>query len=61
MSEMTMNAADIMLFEAGDSWVGKCIAWLTNSTVSHSALYESEGKLIEMRSSGIEENKNLSS
>lgn len=57
MSEVTIKAADVMLFEAGDSWVGKCIAWLTNSTVSHAALYESEGKLIEMRSSGIQETK----
>jgi len=57
MSETTLNAADIILFEGDDGWVDKCIMWLTNSTVSHSALYEGEGRLIEMCASGIAESK----
>ncbi len=57
MSEMTLNSADIMLFEGDDGWIDKCITWLTNSTVSHSALYEGDGKLIEMCSSGVAENR----
>ncbi len=57
MSELTMHSADIMLFEGDDGWVDKCITWLTNSTVSHAALYEGEGKLIEMCASGIAESK----
>ena len=35
---ITMKPGDVIIFEAGDSWLSKCIAKLTNSTVSHAAI-----------------------
>ncbi len=39
MAKTKINSADIIIMEARDDWIGKSIAWLTNSTVSHAALY----------------------
>ncbi len=57
MKEANLRPADIIIFEAGDDWIGKSIAWLTKSTVSHAALYRPEGELVEMGMSGIGANK----
>lgn len=52
-----IQAGDIFLFEAPqESLLSRCIAALTNSTVSHTAVYCGENKIIEMGSTGIMEN-----
>ena len=33
-----LQSGDILIFEAGDNWLSKCIAKLTNSNVSHAAM-----------------------
>lgn len=54
----SVQTGDILLFEAPqDSLLSRCIAALTNSTVSHAAVFCGNGKIIEMGSSGIMENK----
>lgn len=53
MAESTFKPADIIIFEAGDDWLGKSIAWITKSTVSHAALYRPENELVEMGINGI--------
>ena len=50
---ITMKPGDVIIFEAGDSWLSKCIAKLTNSTVSHAAIRYSGDKMIEMGRNGI--------
>ncbi len=49
-----MKPGDILIFQAGDSWVSKCIAKLTNSDVSHSAMIYTEDRIVEMSRNGIE-------
>lgn len=44
---------DVFIFEAGESWLSKSIAFLTKSTVSHSAMLFEDGKIVEMGGSGI--------
>lgn len=44
---------DVIIFEAGDDWISKCIAKLTNSTVSHAAMLMSEDTMVEMGAKGI--------
>lgn len=53
MAESTFKPADIIIFEVGDDWLGKSIAWITKSTVSHAALYRPENELVEMGINGI--------
>lgn len=54
----SVQAGDILLFEAPqESLLSRCIAALTNSTVSHAAVFCGNGKIIEMGSSGIMANK----
>ncbi len=48
-----VELADVVIFEAGDNWIDKCIAKLTGSNVSHVALYYSDENIIEMLSHGI--------
>ncbi len=48
-----MQSGDILVFEAGDNWLSKCIAKLTNSNVSHAAMCYQDGTIVEMSSSGI--------
>lgn len=57
MANANLKPADIIIFEAGDDWLGKSIAWLTKSTVSHAALYRPDGELVEMGISGISASK----
>lgn len=48
-----LKPGDVFVFKAGDDWVGKSIAWLTESDVSHAAILLENGKMVEMGSSGI--------
>lgn len=48
-----LQSGDILVFEAGDNWLSKCIAKLTNSNVSHAAMCYQDGAIVEMGSSGI--------
>lgn len=48
-----LQPGDILVFEAGDNWLSKCIAKLTSSDVSHAAMcYEGE-TMVEMGSTGM--------
>lgn len=48
-----LQSGDILIFEAGDNWLSKCIAKLTNSNVSHAAMCYQDGTIVEMGSNGI--------
>jgi hypothetical protein len=52
-----IKLGDIMIFEAGKDPIGRCIAWLTKSTVSHAAMVYSDDEIVEMRAKGIVTNK----
>lgn len=49
----TMKLGDVIIFEAGDSWISKGIAKLTNSTVSHAAIKYTADCMVEMGKKGI--------
>lgn len=51
--EKKINPGDIIIFEAGDSWLSKSIAWLTRSTVSHAAMVLDSNQIVEMGANGI--------
>lgn len=48
-----LNKGDIIIFKAGNDWLSKSIAWLTNSDVSHAAMVYSENSIIEVGGKGI--------
>ncbi len=48
-----LQSGDILVFEAEDSWISKCIAKLTNSNVSHAAMCYHDETMVEMSSRGI--------
>lgn len=48
-----LQSGDILVFEAGDNWLSKCIAKLTDSNVSHAAMCYQDGTIVEMGSNGI--------
>lgn len=48
-----LKPGDIVVFKAGDDWLGKSIAWLTESDVSHAAIILENDRLAEMGASGI--------
>ncbi len=48
-----LKPGDILIFEAGDNWLSKCIAKLTDSNVSHAAMCYQDGTMVEMSSSGM--------
>lgn len=48
-----LQSGDILVFKAGNDWIGKSIAWLTKSDVSHAAMVYQQDKIVEMVSSGI--------
>lgn len=50
---MNIKLGDILIFEAGDSWLSKSIALLTHSTVSHAAILYRDAAIIEMGGKGI--------
>lgn len=52
-----LQSGDVLVFEAGDNWLSKCIAKLTDSNVSHAAMCYQDGTIVEMSSSGIVRSK----
>lgn len=51
---MQGQKGDILIFKAhGDSALSRCIAALTNSSVSHAAIYYEDDAIVEMGSKGI--------
>lgn len=48
-----LQSGDILIFEAGDSWLSKSIAKLTGSDVSHAAMCYRDGTIVEMGRGGI--------
>lgn len=48
---------DIIIFKAGDEALSKCIAWLTDSDVSHSAMIYTEDSITETIAPGVVVNK----
>lgn len=48
-----LQSGDILVFMAGDNWLSKCIAKLTDSNVSHAAMCYQDGTMVEMSSSGM--------
>lgn len=48
-----IKAGDVLVFRAGDDWIGKTIAWLTDSDVSHAAIMLEDMTMAEMGMSGI--------
>lgn len=48
-----LRPGDVVIFKAGDDWIGKSIAWLTDSDVSHAAIMLENMTMAEMGASGI--------
>lgn len=48
-----LQCGDILVFKAGDNWLSKAIAWITESDVSHAAMMLNEKQMVEMSSNGI--------
>lgn len=48
-----LQPGDILVFEAGDNWLSKCIAKLTDSNVSHAAMCYQGETMVEMSSRGM--------
>lgn len=48
-----LKCGDILVFKAGDNWLSKTIAWLTDSDVSHAAMMLDDSRMVEMTASGI--------
>lgn len=48
-----LNPGDILVFKAGDNWLSKAIAWLTDSDVSHAAMMLDDKRMVEMSANGI--------
>lgn len=56
---MDYKLGDVLIFEAEDSFLSRCIAKITNSNVSHSAMVYDESKMVEMGGNGIYANRFL--
>lgn len=52
-----LKPGDILVFKAGNDWIGKSIAWLTDSDVSHAAVMVGNELMAEMGPSGIHAGK----
>lgn len=48
-----LKCGDILVFKAGDNWLSKTIAWLTDSDVSHAAMMLDDRRMVEMSANGI--------
>lgn len=48
-----LQSGDVLVFVAGDNWLSKCIAKLTDSNVSHAAMCYQDGTIVEMSSRGM--------
>lgn len=51
------RAGDILIFQAEDDWIGKSIALLTKSDVSHSSILLTPDSMAEMGGNGISVNR----
>lgn len=51
---MSYQKGDILVFKAGDHWLSKSIALLTNSDVSHAAMIYEDSQVVEMELPGIQ-------
>lgn len=49
-----LKSGDILVFRAGDNWLSKAIAWLTDSDVSHAAMMLDGIQMVEMGAGGIQ-------
>lgn len=47
-----LQSGDILVFEAGDNWLSKCIAKLTDSNVSHAAMCYQDGTIVRWAAAG---------
>lgn len=52
-----LKTGDILVFKAGDDWIGKSIAWITKSDVSHAAMVYGKDEIVEMGLNGISVSK----
>jgi len=52
-----IKPGDIVIFKAGDTWISKTIAWITESDVSHAAIVLEDGRIAEMGPGGLSVNK----
>lgn len=48
-----LKCGDVLAFKAGDNWLSKTIAWLTDSDVSHAAMMLDDKRMVEMSANGI--------
>lgn len=48
-----LKPGDILVFKAGNDPIGKSIAWITKSEVSHAAMVYQEDRIVEMGMNGI--------
>lgn len=51
--DKSLQAGDILIFQAGNDWLGKSIAWITKSNVSHAAMVYQTDSIVEMGAAGI--------
>lgn len=49
-----LKPGDVLIFKAGDDFVGRSIAWITKSDVSHAAMVFGNDTIIEMGAKGIQ-------
>lgn len=53
MDTLNLKEGDIFIFQAEDDFISKCIAYITNSDVSHAAMIYRDFKLVEMGAPGL--------
>lgn len=53
----TLQKGDLILFFAGETWLSKSIAYLTNAKVTHAAMVYSEDSIVEILADGPQVNK----
>lgn len=53
----TLQEGDMLLFFAGNTWLSRSIAYLTNAEVTHASMVYSEDSIIEILSDGPQVNK----
>ncbi|MDE5910476.1 MAG: hypothetical protein K2H52_17370 [Lachnospiraceae bacterium] len=53
----TLQKGDMILFFAGETWLSKSIAYLTNAEVTHASMVYSEDSIVEILADGPQVNK----
>lgn len=51
--DQILQLGDIVIFKAEEDLLSKCIAWLTNSDVSHAAMIYGNDAIVEVGSNGV--------